>query len=113
MQELVSLGTGFISLVLATVVGVASGLMVTAMDLHHGQVTLDSYAQYLYYLQYLHYLHYLHYLLYLHQLPRLVTVLVATAAIATLWILKDEKLKQFGRSLVIADLLCLCHAPGH
>ena len=38
-QELVSLDTGFISLVLATVVGVASGIMVTAMDLHHGQVT--------------------------------------------------------------------------
>ena len=100
-QELVSLGTGFISLVLATVVGVASGIMVTAMDLHHGQVT-----------RYLHTISTVSTLSTL-QLPRLVTVLVATAAIATLWILKDEKLKQFARSLVIADLLCLCHTPGH
>ena len=95
---------------LATVVGVASGIMVTAMDLHHGQVT-----------RYLHNISTKSTLSTLStvstlstlQLPRLVTVLVATAAIATIWILKDEKLKQFARSLVIADLLCLCHTPGH
>ena len=88
---------------LATVVGVASGIMVTAMDLHHGQV-----ARYLHNISTLSTQSTLSTL----QLPRLVTVLVATAAIATLWILKDEKLKQFARSLVIADLLCLCHTPG-